>query len=243
MTLNVVLLAAGFGTRMYPLTEQTAKPLLKVGGQPVLTRLVGRVNELPDVGQITVTTNQRFHADMQAWAAAQQIALPIKVINSGATEPANRRGAVGDLAAAMEIDHSGARWLVMAGDNLLDHPLALYVDAVADGNAVLCRDLGDHVPSGMFGEVTVDDTGTVTGFREKPDDPQSPLAATCTYLLDGHAPERVGQYLDNGGNPDAPGQFISWLSEQVPVQALSIRGDYFDIGSLEALEVARVAYS
>lgn len=242
MTLRVVLLAAGFGTRMYPLTEQTAKPLLEVGGRPVLSRVLDRVAAIPGVSQVVVVSNGRFYDDLRQWAREQDAPVPLSILNSGATAPDDRRGAVADLAAAMATSESDGRWLIMAGDNLLDHPLASYVAHVGDGNAVLCRDLGSNVPPSMFGEITTDDAGLIVGFREKPPDPKSPLAATCTYLLDSRAPEFVQQFLSQGGNPDAPGEFVAWLAQQVDVRALPIEGPYFDIGSLQALDAARRAF-
>lgn len=242
MTLHVVLLAAGFGTRMYPLTEQTAKPLLDVGGRPVLSRLLDRITALSEVERIVLVSNARFHEDLRLWALEQDVPQPLLVLNSGATSPENRHGAVADLAAAMSAAESKGRWLVMAGDNLLDHPLDPYVTRTGAGNAVLCRDLGSNVPPSMFGEITTDDEGLIVGFREKPADPVSPLAATCSYLLDDRAPDFVQQFLAEGGNPDSPGEFVAWLAQQVDVRALPITGPYFDIGSLDALQAAREAY-
>ncbi len=248
----MVLLAAGFGTRMYPLTELVAKPLLEVAGRPVLTHLMDRVAALDgadgvSISEVIVVANQRFASDLEAWAASDAVvaaSIPITVVNTGAEAADLRNGAVADLLQAMRTTdfEAPSRWLVLAGDNLWGHQLTDYLSAVGEGNAVVCRDLGDDVPARRFGEVTADVDGRIIGFREKPEQPTSPLVATCTYLLDANAPAQIERYLRTGGDADSPGTFIGWLSQQVPVRALVMTGDYWDIGSFDTLDQARAEF-
>lgn len=251
---RVVLLAAGFGTRMYPLTEQVAKPLLEVAGRPVLSHLMDQVAAINRgdavISEVIVVSNQRFADDITAWVASDEIAvsyIPISVVNTGAATAETRNGAVADLAQAMAATAAAtdgpSRWLVLAGDNLWGHPLDGYLSAAGDSNAVVCRDLGTDVPPGRFGEVTTDSDSRVIRFREKPAEPTSPLAATCTYFLDAEAPMHVQDYLEGGGNADSPGTFIGWLAQQVPVYALVMAGEYWDIGSFETLDKAKAEFN
>lgn len=247
---TAVILAAGFGTRLGKVGAGSAKALLDVGGQPVLTRILRRVAKLRGLGRVVVVVNEKFHADFDAWAGTPGntsfLECPLALVSNGVSNAKERPGAVADMMLGMEAAGAGGsdHWLILAGDNLLHHDLQPYLNAVPDEeNAVLCRDLGDDVPPGRFGEVTVDDDSVVVGFREKPDDPKSPLAATCTYILDYVALPEAKRYLSEGGDADAPGSFVGWLSGRRTVHALPLRGAYFDIGNLETLEEARAAFA
>jgi len=239
-----VILAAGFGTRLSPLTDDTPKPLLDVGGRPVASHLVTLLRTLPTLDRIVVVTNG-LHGDQWAqWQLDVGYPPPIQVESNGVQDNDDRAGAVADLGRALAaVDHDGA-YVVLAGDNLLDESLAAHVAARPqhDGAVVLCRDLGDDVPPGRFGEVTCDADGVVTRFREKPAEPESPLVATCSYVLPPDAPTLVRDYLVEGGDPDAPGSFIGWLAERRTVVARPLTGRYFDIGNIETLEAARAAH-
>jgi len=154
-----------------------------------------------------------------------------------------RLGAVADLALGVRQLDSSEWVVVLAGDNLLDESLRPHLSAARIGNhpIVLCRDLGADVPPGRFGEITTDDAGVITRFREKPPVPESPLAATCSYVLPADALDSVSDYLRTGDH-DSPGRFVGWLATQRPVVARAIVGDYHDIGNHETLAQARAYY-
>lgn len=242
MKIGAVLLAAGFGTRLAPLTDRTPKPLLHVGATPVASHLVKRLGDIDGLNHVVVVVNDRHLEQWEGWRKSQPSALHVRVVSNGVVDHTDRLGAVADLATA--VAHLDVDWIVVvAGDNLLDEALGPHVDAaVASGHpVVLCRDLGKNVPPGRFGEVTVDDTGIITRFREKPNDPQSPLAATCTYVLPGAISTELANYLE-GGDADSPGGFVEWLAERRSVRARSLTGRYFDIGNHQTLAEARAAY-
>ena len=246
MTLVAVVLAAGFGTRLHPLTRHTPKPLLDVGGRPVLDHLVDRLVEVDGLVELVVVVNGRFAEHFHEWAARRRSPVPVTVVDNGVLEAERRAGAVADLARAMAaVDRPVDHWLVVGGDNLLDDDLAARARSVAETSVpvVLCRDLGDAVPPARHGEVTVDGSGRIVGFREKPDEPRSPLVATCTYVLDRAAPDEIGAYLADGGDPDAPGGFVGWLAARRPVRAEVLTGTYFDIGDLDDLAAARAHHA
>jgi glucose-1-phosphate thymidylyltransferase len=242
VTVGAIILGAGFGTRLAPLTDHTPKPLLKVGAKPVASHLVDRLRELPGLSTITVVVNDQHPTQWQDWAAAPSTGA-VQLLSTGATTNAERNGAVADLAAAVSATGSCDWIVVVAGDNLLDESFEPHLDeAIARKTpVVLCRDLGDSVPGGRFGEITADDDGRIIGFREKPESPQSPLVATCTYLLPGTIGVELADYLVDG-DPDSAGRFIGWLAQRRPVIARPLTGRYFDIGSHETLAAARAAY-
>ena len=240
---GAVILAAGFGTRLAPLTDHTPKPLIDVGGRPVIDHLVSRLQAVDDLDRIIVVASD-VHPD--AWARwEKRQSEMVQVITNGVTGFKDRRGAIADLGLGLAELDPGAPALVVAGDNLLDEDLGHHLrKALArDRPAVLCRDLGDDVPPGRFGEITVDDSDTVIRFREKPEHPESPLAATCTYVFPRASDADVATYLTDNGQVDSPGGFIAWLSAQRPVGASRLTGRYFDIGNHETLAEARAAFA
>ena len=240
-TIGAVVLAGGFGTRLAPLTDDTPKPLLMVGEAAVASHLLDRLGELRNLQQVVVVVNDQHLEQWHRWNHERRQDVPVLIVSNGALTNDDRPGAVVDMArgiAALDpVD-----WItVLAGDNLLDEALQPHVDAAANAGqaVVLCRDLGTEVPPGRFGEVTVDDNGLVTRFREKPAEPDSPLAATCSYVLPGSVGASLEQYLTSDGDPDSPGTFISWLIGRQPVMARPLRGRYFDIGNHATLATAR----
>lgn len=240
---GAVILAAGFGTRLAPLTDHVPKPLIDVGGRPVIDHILDCLGNVPDLDRIAVVAND-VHAEAWAdWATAQP--TTIRLVSNGVGRFEDRRGAIADLALGLEELDLSAPALVVAGDNLLDEDLGPHLRRGLDESRpyVLCRDLGDSVPPGRFGEITVDEADTVVRFREKPSVPESPLVATCTYVFPRADDADVDAYLADGGNVDSPGGFIGWVAGRRRVGASKLVGRYFDIGSAETLAEARAAYS
>ncbi|MSR38269.1 MAG: hypothetical protein EXS02_05475 [Planctomycetes bacterium] len=242
--LHLVVLAAGFATRLYPLTKTCSKPLLEVGGLPLLTRIVRQFAATSQVRAITVVHNAKFAADYVRWRAAISVDLPIKLLNNGATEDANGRGAIRDLqlALASAASNVGEGYIVAGGDNVFDFDVDKLIEQFSSGEwpQIVLRDVGEMIP-GRYSEAVVDDDGRVTALREKPADVCSPLSAICLYFLPHNLPALVDRYLATGGNSDAPGHFIAWLCQQQPVRGVRFAGRWFDIGSVATLAAARAA--
>lgn len=244
--LRAVFLAAGFATRLYPLTLHRAKPLLEVQGQPLLTRILRQVERAGGVEDGVVVANGRFHADFVAWASDVHARVPLTVVNDGAATNETRLGAVRDLALALGAEPPSPLtpdgYLVLACDNLFDFDLGRLVErfAATHRGQLIVREVPAPVPPGKYSEVLLADD-RVARFREKPADPQGNLSAIAVYLLPRQLPELVRSYLDGGGNPDAPGHLLAWLSTRVPLQATRLDGRWFDIGSAEDLAVANRA--
>ena len=244
--LRAVFLAAGFATRLYPLTEKQAKPLLEVNGKPMLTRIVAQVARTGAVADGVVVTNGKFHADFVAWERSARAPLPVTVVNDGAQTNDTRLGAIRDLALALErmppadgVDG----YLVMACDNLFDFDLAQLVERFARGGAgqLIVRQVPSPVPPGRYSEVMLDGD-RVSRFREKPQQPESDLSAIAVYVLPPELPSLVRAYLSEDSNPDAPGHFLAWLSQRLPLEATPLTGRWLDIGSVEDLEKAQTAF-
>jgi len=244
--LRAVFLAAGFATRLYPLTEKQAKPLLVVRDKPMLTRIVAQVAKTGAVADGVVVSNGKFHADFVAWERGPRAPLPISVVDDGAQTNETRLGAIRDLALALERmppadDVDG--YLVMACDNLFDFDLTQLVERYRGGGAgqLIVRRVPSPVPPGRYSEVMLDGD-RVARFREKPQQPESDLSAIAVYLLPRELPELVRSYLDEDGNPDAPGHFLAWLSQRLTLEATPLTGRWLDIGSVEDLEKAQTEF-
>lgn len=243
--MKAYLLAAGYATRMYPLTRDRPKPLLEVAGAPILSHMVERVLELQGLSELVVIANARFARAFEDWASGLSLPVPLRVLNDGSTCDDDKLGAVGDLAFALSRAPVGDEdWLVAAGDNLLAFDLRLLQQRfLALGrDPLLALRRVDHASSGQpskYNDVTLDDTGRVVRFEEKPRRPVSDLAAIALYFFPAFVAELLPRYLAQGGNADAPGHFIAWLVGQVPVRGTPVPGAWFDIGSVEGLEHAR----
>ncbi len=243
--MRVVVLAAGFATRLYPLTLNTPKPLLDIAGKSVLTRLLNRVVRSIQPTEIVVVTNDRFEPDFERWRDSYDCSVPIRILSDGTTTNENRLGAVADMALAIESCEYGEEpLLVVAGDNLIDFdlsPFAARFDQGA-GPLLLVREVPEPVPPGRFSEVLLGEDGSVIRFREKPSDPQSALSAVCLYFFPGSIRQELERYAAEGHNLDAPGYFLEWLHDHQPLRAERITGPFHDIGNLQTLEQARRAF-
>lgn len=240
--LRAVFLAAGFGTRLYPLTLNTAKPLLEIGGKPMMTRIVDQVLALNPVDAVVVS-NARFYSDFLDWKEAYRPQVALKVVNDGTSTNETRLGAIADLQLAlnsMPARDDVDAIVVTACDNLFGHPLGGLVSrfAASGRGQLLVREIPEPVPPNKYSEVTLAENGQVVSFREKPADPRSNLSAIAFYILPPTLPDLIATYLSEGNNSDAPGYFIAWLSRRMQLDAERLRGVFVDIGSKEDLEKA-----
>lgn len=244
--LRAVFLAAGFATRLYPLTEKQAKPLLEVGGKPMLTRIVDQVVRTGSVLDGVVVANGKFHEHFVQWERGARAPLPLQLVNDGAMTNDTRLGAIRDLQLGLGSCEAQPRpdgYLVLACDNLFSFDLSQLVERFqASGNGqLIVRQVPSPVPPGRYSEVLLDGH-KVERFREKPQDPESDLSAIAVYVLPPELPELVAEYLASDNNPDAPGHFLAWLSNKMPLEATRLTGNWLDIGSVEDLERAQTAF-
>ena len=237
--MKAIVLAAGYATRLYPLTLRVAKPLLPVGGRPMLDYIVDRIGGVPDVDAVHVVTNRKFADSFRAWAETRELGVPLEVHDDGTTSEEDRLGAIGDVRFVLDaagID--GNDLLVIAGDNLFDFGLAEYVDwwrGKGEASAVALYDVGDLELVRRYGVVALAQDGRVESFEEKPERPHSTLAATASYLYHRLHVPLLRTYLDEGNSPDQPGRFIAWLCPRAPVYGYTFEGEWRDIGDEDQL--------
>ena len=226
--MKALILAAGYATRLRPLTDTIPKQLLPVGGRPIVDWILDRIEET-SADEIHLVTNARFAADFERWAADKDV----QVHNDGTTSNDDRLGAIGDIRFVGLDDDL----LVIAGDNLFDDSLADYERywRERDGSALAVLDVGDRELAKKYGVVDVDEDDRITGFVEKPEEPPTTLCATATYLYRREHARLIGTYLDEGNPPDQPGNFVAWLHTRAPVYAYRFEGGWYDIGDAKQL--------
>jgi glucose-1-phosphate thymidylyltransferase len=231
--MRALILAAGYATRLYPLTLDRPKPLLAVGGRPIVDWILDRISEVEEVAEVHLVTNAKFAPAFREWAPAGLI-----VHDDGTTSEDDRLGAIGDLAFVGLGDDD---LLVVAGDNLFNFSLAAF-DAFrrtkGRASALALYDVGDVELARKYGIVELGEGDRVVGFLEKPEQPPSTLAATATYLFHRDHLALVPRYLDEGNSPDQPGRFVAWLQAREPVYGYRVDGEWLDIGDHEQLRHA-----
>ena len=234
--MQAIILAAGYATRLYPLTETVAKPLLPVGGRPMLDYLVDAIREVDEIDAIHVVTNHKFAQSFDDWAVARR---DVTVHDDGTTSEDDRLGAIGDIAFVVDrADLNADDLLVIAGDNLFDYSLADYVGwwhGKGDASAVVLYDVGDLELVKRYSSVDVDSDERLTSLTEKPEHPTSTLAATAAYIYHRSHVALLHAYLAEANSPDQPGRFLAWLVPRAPVYGYTATGDWRDIGDASQL--------
>lgn len=241
--MNVIILAAGYATRLHPLTLNKAKPLLDVAGKPIIEWVMDNLAPVPDVKTIYVVTNEKFAKDFQEWAkgyTSRHPDLKLKIINDGTTSDSDKLGAIGDINLVITREQlQNDDLLIVAGDNLFSEPLTDFVANARGAKAVLATyDVGDLEQVKKYSNIITDNEGVITDFEEKPAKPKDTLAGIALYYFSRDTVPMFTTYTAAGKNPDQPGRFIQWLYKQTPVKTEQIKGIWFDIGSKETLEEA-----
>ena len=231
--MRALILAAGYATRLRPLTDAVAKQRLPIAGRPMVDWLCDRVEQVAD--EVHVVTNARFASDFERWASARP---RVTVHDDGTTSNEDRLGAIGDIAFVLDRVGLDDDLLVLAGDNLFDLDLAELVAfwrGKGDASVVALYDCGDLRLAGQYGVVELGGDDRVLGLEEKPAAPRTTLVATACYLYHrAHLP-LVRRYLAEGNLPDQPGLLVAWLCTREPVYGFRIAGEWFDIGNPEQL--------
>ena len=241
--MNALILAAGYATRLYPLTLNKAKPLLVVGGKPIIEWVVDNLEGVCGLETIHVVTNHKFAADFQTWSKRYQERHPefkFKIVNDGSKSDEDKLGAIGDINFVVtqeNLEQSGL--LVVAGDNLFTESLKEFVVCSKESEVTVgVYDVGDREAIKKYGNVLINENGIITHLEEKPQKPRGTLAAIALYYYSPAVLSLLSKYLAAGNNPDQPGRFVQWLYTRKPVKTYQIKGKWLDIGSKETLENA-----
>jgi glucose-1-phosphate thymidylyltransferase len=241
--MNALILAAGYATRLYPLTLVKAKPLLTVRGKPIIEWVVDNLMDVPDLETVYIVTNDKFTSDFQAWSERYQDRQPkfkFKIINDGSKSDEDKLGAIGDIHFVVARENlSLSDLLVVAGDNLFSESLAGFAASAKGTEATIAvYDVGDAEAIKKYGNIAIDADGIITHFEEKPEKPRGTLAAIALYYYSPGVLSLLTTYLAAGNNPDQPGRFVQWLYTRKSVKTFQIKSKWLDIGSKEGLQKA-----
>jgi glucose-1-phosphate thymidylyltransferase len=234
--MKALLLAAGYATRLRPLTDTRPKPLLAVGGRPIADWILDRIAACPAVDGVQVVTNAVYAPAFEEWAQGRSIV----VHDDGTSTNEGRLGALGDIRLAVERGGLAAEpLLVIAADNLFEFSLADYVAFWAAkepaGSAIAVHRLADPSLASLYGVVELGDDDRLVGMEEKPAHPRSELVSTATYIFTPAHLALLEGYLEGGNAPDPPGAFISWLYAREYVYGFRFAEEWLDIGELSQL--------
>lgn len=237
--MEALILGAGYATRLYPLTKDRPKPLLPVGGVPILERICRQLEVLPGLSTIHLVTNHTFAGAYDTWLAdysrRRADGPQLRLHDDGTTTPETRLGAIGDLQFVIGKAGIDDDLLVVAGDNLIDAGLEGFASyARQKGAAVGLKDFKDPQKVRLYGVVETNPEGRVVGFEEKPAAPRSTLVGVGLYHFPRATLPLVAKYLGQGHSKDAPGYYLQWLHRETPVFGYVLDGDWYDIGDLDS---------
>lgn len=237
--MKCILLAAGYATRLYPLTENFPKPLLPVGGSTILDRIVTDVDSTTDIHEFIVISNHKFAAQFTDWAAKS--IHRIRVVDDGTSNNETRLGAVKDIWYAVESLGLDDDLLIMAGDNVLNFSLAGFVRfAKTKGTScVMCHEENELRKQQKTAIITLNEDDRITSYEEKPTQPKGNLAVPPFYVYRADDVKRIQEALANGCGYDAPGSFAAWLSNQTAMYAYKMPGKRYDVGDFESYELVK----
>jgi len=233
-----LILAAGYATRMYPLTKDFPKPLLGVGGKTILDRLISDIDKIEIVTQHIIVTNAVFFPYFKAWKARSHYNKDIIIVNDGTVNNENRLGAVRDILYVIENLCVNEDLLVVAGDNVVTFSFRDFVlFALEKGMSCITCHFEPCVPAlQKTGVLVADDDFRVLGMYEKPQVPPSNWAVPPFYFYKASDLKLIEKALVSGCGFDAPGNLIAWLCQKTIVYAWELKGKRFDIGDIESYE-------
>ncbi len=241
--MKVIILAAGYATRLYPLTLTRPKPLLPVAGKPMIDYVLDNLAPMGSIDRVIIVTNAKFADQFQKWAddyRANKAKLDFTIVNDGSTDDTNKLGAIGDLNLVIEREKIDDDVIVVAGDNLFSQPLTEFGKFCREKNepVLAVYDVGSLEDIKKYNAITFDVTGKITFFEEKPKQPTSTVTGIALYFYPRKTIPQIKQYIAEGNNPDQPGRLVQWLYPRGPVYVWNVPGIWYDIGSKETLEEA-----
>lgn len=240
--MKCLILAAGYATRLYPLTENFPKPLLEVGGKTILDWLIDDIDTCGEIDEYVVISNHKFAHHFDAWAAKN--IHKITVVDDGTSTNETRLGAVCDIQFAIDKLGLDDDMLVIAGDNLLDFSLTAFVKYAKSKNTscIMRYYEADEKRLTKCGVVEIDDNDRIIGMEEKPALPKSHWCCPPFYYYTKADARLVKKGIEAGCGIDAPGSYIAWLCGETVVHAMEMPGKRYDIGNLESYEKVKKEY-
>ena len=246
--MKLIVLGAGYATRLYPLTLNRPKPLLTVAGKPMIEHVLDNLTSIQNIDHIYVVTNARFADHFQHWAVDYRVVdpgPPITIINDHSSDDSNKLGAIGDIDLVLTEAAILDDVIVVAGDNLFSHSLADFAEFCRMKSVPVLGvyDVGNLEEIRKYNAIEIDETGRITYFEEKPTQHRSTLTGIALYYYPKSMLPLIRQYLAEGNNPDQPGRLVQWLYLRTSFYVWHVPGIWYDVGSMETLEEANRIFS
>ena len=243
--MKALILAAGYATRLYPLTINSPKPLLPVGGRPLIDYIMDKLEELPELQEIYVVTNNRFFKNFEEWASKHPASKKISVINDKTLTNEDRLGAIGDMQLVIKEAKINDDLLIIAGDNLFSFKMRDFIDFARTHSpscSIVLHNIGSREEARKYGVVKIDENNKLLSFAEKPAEPESNLVAVCIYYFPKKKLSKVAEYLEQSKHKDAPGNYIGWLVQNDSVCGFIFEDEWYDIGDKNIYERIKDTY-
>lgn len=235
---NAIILAAGYGTRL----GGCVKPLIEVGGKPIISHIVSKLEEIDGLESIYVVTNGLYNQNFVEWAKNLKTKLEVILVNDGTKSNEERLGALRDMALVLDTAYKDGLkdTIIIAGDNFFEDRLQDILKEYSGKPLIGLQDVHNLEKAKSFGVVQLDGLKKVVGFEEKPQNPKSTLVSTAIYLYPPKTLKALKEYVKGSNPSDRPGDFLEWmLKNRQEVFGHIIKGRWWDIGTPESLEDAR----
>lgn len=243
-----IVIAAGYATRLGELTKNFPKPLLKIGNNTILGRMLDDIDSIPDIDEHIIVTNHKFAPIFEQWAKEVNCSKPITIIDDGTSTNDTRLGAVRDLQFAIEKAKVDDDMLVVAADNLLFFSFQGFVEFAKEKGTpcIMCHNQPSKEKLQRTGVVVLDDNWRVLNMEEKPEEPKSTWAVPPFYIYRKENIDMIMHAIENGCGFDAPGNLAHYMVDNVEMHAWPMAGTgenlRFDIGSLDTYNEACEKY-
>ena len=243
--MKCLILAAGYATRLYPLTENFPKPLLKVGGKAIIDWLVDDLGTADIIDEFVIITNHKFARNFEEWAVRSGSGRHYKltVVDDGTDTNETRLGAVMDISFAIDKLALDDDMLVLAGDNVLDFSLLSFLDfCLKKGTSCVMRYWENDVLTLPKRGVLELEGDRVISMEEKPAEPKTQWCCPPFYYYTKGDSKKISEAIADGCGVDAPGSFIAWLCKHSSINAFEMPGKRYDVGNLESYEKIKNEY-
>lgn len=242
--MKCILLCAGYATRLFPLTENFPKALLEIGEKPLLDYILNQVNELDEVDEIYLVTNNRYYEHFLNWSISKG-GKKITVLNDNTVSNDDRLGAIGDIKYTIDTMKIDDDLLIIAGDNLFTFSLKDMVKVYNENKKpmVAAKEINDKNILKGLAVVTLDENENIESCIEKPEEPKGNIGLYAEYIYPKDVVKLFDKYIEEGNNKDAPGNFIVWLYKETKVGVFLFEGECYDVGTHESLREVNKIYS
>ncbi len=241
--MKALILAAGYATRLYPLTRHFPKPLLEVGDKPLINYILDELAPVEGLDEIIVITNSRYIGKFRAWARGVKIPQRLTLIDDLTRSNDDRRGAIGDMVYAVRRKRISDDLVIVGGDNLFTQPMRPFFEFCRthpNAPVIGAYDIRSRKSASKYGVVSISEDKRITLFQEKPVCPASTLVGMCLYFFPKKRLTLIDTYLKaRGHKSDAMGFYIAWLSRRTATYAFVFKGKWYDIGDRVFYQQAR----